>query len=344
MSKGKTVSQQTVDPAQMAMYQDLYDKSKSIASQPFVPYTGARVAGFNPDQLRGFDATRGIFESAQALDPRGAINTLAGQSAPTLLGADINAYQNPFNTQVIDQSLSDLDRARQMALGGDQDRAISAGAFGGSRSGILEAETNRAFADQAARTSSGLRQAGFNQAQRAAESDIGREMDNRRFQAGLQSGLLGDQYRTLGLLGGMGSQQQGLQQAGLDTGYNEFLRGLDYGPRQLGLLSQGVSAMPQNITRSDQYKPGGLEQAGNAATTVATLMSLFSDERLKDDIELIGNEKGYNIYTWSWNEIAKKLGITALNKGVIAQEVMKTNPDAVSLHESGYYMVNYGAL
>ena len=129
----------------------------------------------------------------------------------------------------------------------------------------------------------------------------------------------------------MGSQQQGLQQAGLDTGYNEFLRALDYGPRQLGLLSQGLSAMPQNITRSDQYKPGGLEQVGNAASTIASIMALFpSDERLKDDIELIGNEKGYNIYTWSWNEIAKKLGITALNKGVIAQEVMKTNPDAGS--------------
>lgn len=342
MSKGKTVSSSAVDPAQMAMFQDLYDTSKSIASQPFVPYTGARVAGFNPDQLRGFDATRGIFESAQALDPRGAINTLAGQSAPTLLGADINAYQNPFTTQVIDQSLSDLDRARQMAIGGDQDRAISAGAFGGSRSGILEAETNRAFADQAARTSSGLRQAGFNQAQRAAESDIGRELDNRRFQAGLQSGLLGDQYQTLGLLGNMGSQQQNLGQAGLNAGYNEFLRALDYGPRQLGLLSQGVSAMPQNVTQTSRKDTGAGDILGSAAQ-IAALFAM-SDERLKDDIELIGNEKGYNIYTWSWNEIAKKLGITALNKGVIAQEVMKTNPDAVSLHESGYYMVNYGAL
>ncbi len=342
MSKGKTVSSSAVDPAQMAMFQDLYDTSKSIASQPFVPYTGARVAGFNPDQLRGFDATRGIFESAQALDPRGAINTLAGQSAPTLLGADINAYQNPFNTQVIDQSLSDLDRARQMAIGGDQDRAISAGAFGGSRSGILEAETNRAFADQAARTSSGLRQAGFNQAQRAAESDIGRQMDNRRFQAGLQSGLLGDQYQTLGLLGNMGSQQQNLGQAGLNAGYNEFLRALDYGPRQLGLLSQGVSAMPQNVTQTSRKDTGTGDILGSAAQ-IAALFAM-SDERLKDDIELIGNEKGYNIYTWTWNDLAKKLGVNAPTKGVIAQEVMRTNPDAVALHDSGYYMVNYGAL
>ena len=344
MSKGKTVSQQTVDPAQMAMYQDLYDKSKSIASQPFVPYTGSRVAGFNPDQLQGFDATRGIFESSQAFDPRGAINTLAGQSAPTLLGADINAYQNPFNTQVIDQSLSDLDRARQMALGGDQDRAISAGAFGGSRSGILEAETNRAFADQAARTSSGLRQAGFNQAQRAAESDIGREMDNRRFQAGLQSGLLGDQYQTLGLLGNMGSQQQNLGQAGLNAGYNEFLRGLDYGPRQLGLLSQGASAMPQNVTQTSQKDTGAGDILGSAAQIAALFAMNASDERLKDNIKLIGNEKGYNIYTWTWNKIAKKLGVNSPTKGVIAQEVMRTNPDAVALHDSGYYMVNYGAL
>ena len=45
-----------------------------------------------------------------------------------------------------------------MAVGRDQDRAISAGAFGGSRSGVLEAETNRAFAEQAARTAANLRE------------------------------------------------------------------------------------------------------------------------------------------------------------------------------------------
>ena len=58
------------------------------------------------------------------------------------------------------------------------------GAFGGSRSGILEAETNRAFADQAARTAAGLRQGGFDRATSLAGQDINREIGNRGFQAG----------------------------------------------------------------------------------------------------------------------------------------------------------------
>ena len=53
------------DPATQARYDDLYNKANLVANQPFVPYTGARVAGFNPDQLAGMDATRGLFNQSQ---------------------------------------------------------------------------------------------------------------------------------------------------------------------------------------------------------------------------------------------------------------------------------------
>ena len=52
-------------------------------------------------------------------------------------------------------------------------QATAARAYGGSRQGIAEAETNRAFAEQAAKTASGLRQAGYTQAQQMALQDIG---------------------------------------------------------------------------------------------------------------------------------------------------------------------------
>jgi len=257
----QTVTNQ-VDPATQARYDDLYNRAKGIAGQPFVPYTGARVAGFNPDQLQTFDSTRGSFQDSMSYNPRGLLSDMGTQPL------NIQSFQNPYNTQVIDQSLADLDRARQIRLQSDQDRAIGAGAFGGSRSALLEAETNRNFADAAARTSSNLRQSGYNNSLNAA-------MQDRNFRSGIQSGLLGDQYRNLGLLSGIGTQQQGLQQAGMDAGYNEFLRALGYGPQQLGLLQGAVFGMTPGETQSTSNKQGMLGRIGDAADLYNTVKGFF---------------------------------------------------------------------
>ena len=259
---GSSTVQNTVDPATQARYDDLYNRAKGIAGQPFVPYTGARVAGFNPDQLQGFDATRSSFQDSMSYNPRGLLSDMGSQPL------DIQSFQNPYNTQVIDQSLSDLDRARQIRLQSDQDRAIGAGAFGGSRSALLEAETNRNFADAAARTSSNLRQSGYNNALNAA-------MQDRNFRSGIQSGLLGDQYRNLGLLSGIGTQQQGLQQAGMDAGYNEFLRALGYGPQQLGLLQGAVFGMTPGEIQGTSNKQGMFGRIGDGLELYNTVKGFF---------------------------------------------------------------------
>lgn len=260
---GSSTVQNTVDPATQARYDDLYNRAKGIAGQPFVPYTGARVAGFNPDQLQGFDATRSSFQDSMSYNPRGLLSDMGTQPL------NIQSFQNPYNTQVIDQSLADLDRARQIRLQSDQDRAIGAGAFGGSRSALLEAETNRNFADAAARTSSNLRQSGYNNALNAA-------MQDRNFRSGIQSGLLGDQYRNLGLLSGIGTQQQGLQQAGMDAGYNEFLRALGYGPQHLGLLQGAVFGMTPSETQTTSNKQGTFGQIADGINTYTAVQGLFS--------------------------------------------------------------------
>ena len=152
-----------------------------------------------------------------------------------------------------------------MQIQSDQDAAIGRGAFGGSRSALLEAETNRNFADRAGNIAADLRSQGFDRATGLAGMDIGRDMQNRQFQAGLLGNQLSDQYRNLGLLSGMGGQQQGLQQRGMDAGYNEFLRAINYGPQQLGLLAQGVSALPTQTNVSQSYKPGMGDYLSGAA-------------------------------------------------------------------------------
>ncbi len=258
----KQTSTSTVDPATQARYDDLYNRAQGVAGQPFTPYTGARVAGFNPDQLAGFDATRNMFGRSLGYDPTGQLNNLA--QGPL----NIQQFQNPYNEQVINNTLSDLNNARQMQIQSDQDAAIGSGAFGGSRSALLESETNKNFADIAGKTSSNLRQSGYNNAANLA-------MGDRNFRAGLFGNQLADQYRGLGLMSGIGNQQQGLGQAGLDANYNEFMRGINYGPQQLGLLSGAVFGMTPGQVDSSRNKVSGMDRIGNAIGSYNAVQGLF---------------------------------------------------------------------
>jgi hypothetical protein len=304
----------------------------------------------------------------------------------SLLDTNLDAYQNPFQSQVIDNTLGDLNRARQLQIQSDQDAAIGRGAFGGSRSALLESETNRNFAEQAAKTAGNLRAQGFDRATGLAGQDIGRqfdadrymsdadraiamqnasfgqqaglakqgllgdvslnqarlnqqaglagmdaynragsqqaqldasrfganqnalnqfglqqgqfdnqmnmgmfdaankaafaqpglEMQNRGFQASLLGNQLSDQYRNLGLLSGIGSQQQGLQQRGMDAGYNEFLRAIGYGPQQLGLLSSSVFGMNPGIGQTTTTEQGLDGRIGSALDIYTGISSLFN--------------------------------------------------------------------
>jgi hypothetical protein len=265
MSKGKSTQSVSLPAYQEAQAKELFQAGKSLAGTPFVPYTGPRVAGFNPDQLRQFQATRGLFETGMQYDPLSGIQELAQKEAPqigqvgSLLGADIGAYQSPYQQQVIDQSMADIQRQADIARGQAQSRAIGAGAFGGSRSALLETESQRPYIEQQARTAAGLRQAGFEQAQRAAESDIARqqqmamftpelELRARQQQAGLLGGVGAEQMSRLGQLGQIGLQQQQLQQQALGVPYQEFQRALAYGPQQFGLLAAGQGVTTPTTT------------------------------------------------------------------------------------------------
>ena len=290
MSKGKTTTVQEASlPAfQEQQFKELFGRARGLSQQPFIPYTGPMVAGFNPDQLQQFQATRGLFESGMAFDPTRALQGLAQQQRPmtgqvgSLLDAPIEQYQSPFQQQVIDQALGDIQRQADIARGGAQDRAIRAGAFGGSRSALLESESQRPFIEAQARTAANLRQAGFEQAQRAAESDLARqqqlamfapelELRARQQQAGLLGGLQGSQLQNLGLLSGIGAQQQALQQRGIDASRGEFQRALGYGPQQLGLLQAGMGTPLVTTTQTGRQSTGLGDILGGAAGLFGSL-------------------------------------------------------------------------
>ena len=273
MSKGATKQTAIVPDYLQDLYTEASRRGLEAADIPFQPYTGEMVAGLTPDQLQAMEATRGLFGESMGLDPRSALATLARQETPTvapasLLDIDIARYQDPYTEQVLEPALADIQRRQDIAQQQAQSRAIRAGAFGGSRSAILESEATRPFAEEAAQTIAGLRSAGFGQALGMAERDAARrqqaalgqadlELRARQQQAGLLGGELGEQYRTLGLLSGIGGQQQALEQARLQAQRAEFERELGFPAYQLGLLSTAAGGIsPAVIGQRTQKETG----------------------------------------------------------------------------------------
>ena len=235
--------------------------------------------GYQPMQVRATDY------SAAQMGP-------AGQVA----GADLSAYTNPYESQVVQQSLTDLGGAQEKALNQMGAQATAARAFGGSRQGIAEAETRKSYADQAARMVSGLRQSGYQQAQQLAGQDIARQMQadaanqaalnaQRMFgasqgmtaqQLNQGAGLQGAQFRlgAAGQMGNLGQQafgtsqaiqqqqmQQGLMQQGLQQQLIDAARGQYAGytgaPQQsLGLPLAALGATPVPQSTTNTMKPG----------------------------------------------------------------------------------------
>ena len=87
---------------------------------------------------------------------------------------------------------------------------------------------------------------------------------------------------------------------------------------------------------------GGLFGGGSSGG--GANIGAFSDTRLKTNMKKLGERNGYNIYSWDWTEQAKELVGDQGTIGVLAQEVMEINPNAVSRHPSGYLQVHYEVL
>lgn len=219
------------------------------------------------------DATRGVMNyqpmmitpgsySANTIDPS-QFNIDPSQfnlgfqriSAPTMQAAqtsqaDIDRFFNPYTDQVVDTSLADIDRARQMQANQAAAQAQAAGAFGGSRGALMEAEIGRNALDQAARTAGDLRRQGFTQAAQLAQQDVGRRQQSSMLNAqqALQAALANQRS---GLQAGIANQRAGLQAA---------LSNQDAGLRSL-LSNQGALNAASQFNINQDQSAQALNQA-----------------------------------------------------------------------------------
>lgn len=255
----QNVTQTTIPEYAKPYVEKMLGKSEALTNAPYQAYQGERIAGFTPMQQQAQQSMANL-QPAQQL---GTATQLAGIGGLGSLGAGQQYQQmatNPYAMQAymspyIDNALAPQMReaARQSAMLGQQNQAqaVQRGAFGGSRSTLLEAERQRNLQQQMGDIYGRGMQTAFEQARDAQR--FGADLGLRGYgQAGQMAATLGQLGQTQfgqqqGVIQGqasMGAQQQALEQQRLAQQYGDFQAQKQYPYTQLAFMSDMLRGLP----------------------------------------------------------------------------------------------------
>lgn len=270
-----TYTRQAADP-NAASYGNVRSAASMTQAAGDAGYNAVNAANLSRGAVRDINAER---IAADKVSGANVTSEALGQIAPqaranvrditanSFLNQNMQQYMNPYTQQVVDTSLQDLERSRQLAQQQGAAQAVKAKAFGGSRQGVAEAETNRAYADQAARTAAGLRSQGFDTASQLAQADLARQMQAQQLNQA-QDAATTQQALALSGQFGLANQQAALEAARANqaTGLQAQTsnQGMDFNVGQMNtqLAQQAALANQQAALQANQQK---LAAAGQLA-------------------------------------------------------------------------------
>ena len=173
--------------------------------------------------------------------------------------------------------------------------------------------------------------------------------------AGMAPQLQQQLLQREGLLGMVGEAQRSMDQAQLSASQQAIAEQNAANQARLNAMlsaagvGQGTYGQSSTTTAPRQggigSTLGGIGSILGAGAQIAPLLGI-SDMRVKKNIKFVGKtDGGHNLYEWEWTDKAREIGIPLGPEfGVMAQDVMSKKPEAVVEHESGYLMVDYGAI
>ena len=253
------------------------------------------VAGQDPLQQQAQQvAQAGIGSFQPFLDRAAAASTAAG----TALGGvgtgaqafqqEVEQFTTPFQAQVLDATLAEFDRNKQIQEQQIRDQQAKLGVLGAGRAGVQLAEFGTGAARERALLDAQLRLQGFNQAQAARQQDIANRFGLAQAQRGLggfeatlggqQQALTGGDVRQLGTLGALNQAQA---QAQADA-QREAARQAAFVPQQnldrfAGQVTGLMGGYPGQTTQTVVPNPTPLQTALGIGSTVAGIYGAFKN-------------------------------------------------------------------
>ena len=233
-----------------------------------------------------------------ARDRAAAAGTTLGGAAAGLgsIGVGAEAFQqevgdfmSPFQSQVIDATLSEFDRNRDIQQQKVRDQQTALGALGSGRAGVQLAEFGTGAARERALLQANLLMQGFGQASRARQQDIanrfgiaqaqaglaGQQLGQAQFQTGLASLVPSLQRADVAQLGALGAIDRSLSQAQIDANRQAAQQAAFFPQQQLDRFAGQVTGLmggyPGKTRQEFIPQPSPLQSALGIATTLGGL-------------------------------------------------------------------------
>jgi len=199
-------------PQQVAGFSGLQTQAQQAAQQ------AGGIGGYQPLLTTGVGTLgtglgtlgAGLATLGQVQAPITAAQQAAAGAGQLFAPTDLSAYTNPFQQQVIDTTLAEINRQGEMARNQLAAQGVQAGAFGGSRFGVQGAELDRNLADSRARALAQLNAQNYTQALGTAQTAFENQQRRQQQQSQLFGGIAGLYGSLAGQQAGIGGQQAGI--------------------------------------------------------------------------------------------------------------------------------------
>jgi len=274
----QTVTQTSIPEYAQPYVERMLGKAEAFSEAPYQAYGGERIAGFTPMQEQAQQAAANLGPSQQL----GLGTQMAGYAGLGQLGAGqqyamqatnpyaMNAYMSPYMENALAPQLREAARSSAIEGQMNQARAVQQGAFGGSRSAIVEAERQRNLGMLQSDIYNKGMQTAYDQARQAQQ--FGATLGLQGAQGAAQTaGTLGQLGQTqfgqqkdiINAQATAGAQQQALQQAQLQQRYQDFMTQKAYPQQNLAFMSDILRGAPLGQQTQQQYTaaaPSGMGQ------------------------------------------------------------------------------------
>ena len=222
----QTTVNQSEFPSELKPFiEDIFGKAQAIQQQKeeegFQTFPGPLQTDFDPTQVRAFEEIEQIPGRTAPLFDEATDFARQATAAP-IDPAEQAAFMNPFLRNVVDIQKREAERIADVQKQQLDAQAVQAGAFGGSRPAIIEAERQRNLNEQLGDIEARGLAAAFQDAQSRIAQQRQREAGGAAQLASLGAAIPAQQLKELGALSGVGAARQTQGQRGIDLARQEF--------------------------------------------------------------------------------------------------------------------------